>query len=134
MVGSFQLVLDQHPTIRPDVLAENVSTERPDRALLRLQLQINPERFAKDVEVLLSGKPGREIRRLRYPNVAKLDPFEATKILDSHFAVSGWPRCLRRFSGASYQCLQQLLELGFQKFWKLGFQKLEVGLALISCE
>ena len=38
MVRPFQLVLDQYPTIGPDVLAENVSTERPDRALLRLQL------------------------------------------------------------------------------------------------
>jgi len=64
MVCPFQLVFDQHPAIGPDVLAENVSAKRTNRTLLRFELQIDPKRFAEDVEVFLSGEPGREVRRL----------------------------------------------------------------------
>jgi len=88
MVCSFQLVFDQHPTVGPDVLAENVGAKRTNRSLLRFKFQIDPQRFAEDFEVFLSGKPGREIRRLGQPDIAELDPFEATKASCSSSASS----------------------------------------------
>jgi len=72
-----------------DVLAENVGAERADRALLRFQLKINhPQRLAKNFEVPLAGKPRREIRCFGKPDIPKLDPFEAAKVLVRHSAVS----------------------------------------------
>jgi hypothetical protein len=63
VIRPLQLIFDEDPTIGTDVFAKNVGAERTDRALLRFQLQIDPKGIAEDVEVLLAGKPGREVRR-----------------------------------------------------------------------
>ena len=48
MVRPFQLIFDQDPAVGPDVFAEDVRTERSNRAFLRLQFQIDAERFAEN--------------------------------------------------------------------------------------
>ena len=45
MIGSFQLVLNQHPTVGVEVLAKQVRAERANRPFLRLQLEIDIQRF-----------------------------------------------------------------------------------------
>jgi hypothetical protein len=45
VVRPLQLVFDQNPAIRPDVLAQDVSAKGPDRSFLGLQFQIDAKRL-----------------------------------------------------------------------------------------
>src|SRR3990167_4325051 len=81
MVRSLELVLNQHPAIGPDFFAQNVSPERSDGALLCLQFQVDAKRLAQHRQVLRTGQPRREVRRLSGPDIARFDAFKATQIL-----------------------------------------------------
>jgi len=104
MVRSFQLVFDQHPTIGPDILAEDVGAKRTNRSLLRFKFQIDPQRFAENVEVFLLGKPRREIRRLRIAKYRGARPFRGDPGSCSSSASSmrrRWKRCFLSTTGQS---------------------------------
>lgn len=64
------------PGIRAQVFAQDVGAEGPDRLLLRLQLQIDAERFTEQRHILLARQPRREIDGFAQPNVAQLDAFK----------------------------------------------------------
>ena len=79
MVGPLELVLDQHPGARPNVLAQDVRAKRSDRPFLRLQLELYTEDLAKNGQVLFAREPRGEITRLAVPDVAELDAGKPAK-------------------------------------------------------
>ena len=88
MVGPLDLVLDQHPGTRTNVLAQNVRAERTNRLLLRFQLEFYSENLAEYGEIFFAREPRGEITRLAAPDVAQFDTGEPAKSPIVHFAVS----------------------------------------------
>ena len=54
MIRALQLVLDQHPSICPDVLAKNIGPKRPDRLLLSFQFKVDAQRIGEDGKIFLA--------------------------------------------------------------------------------
>ena len=78
VVRPLQLVFDQHPAIGPDVLAEDVGTERSDRTSWASSSRSMPSVSPRTSRFSLRASQGVK-SELRKPDIAKLDPFEATR-------------------------------------------------------
>ena len=79
VIRAFKLVLDQHPGVRADVLAQDIRAERTDGLLLRLEFQVNSQGLGKNGEVFLARKPGREVGGLADPDLAQIDADETER-------------------------------------------------------
>src|SRR5437870_4398586 len=87
VIRSLELILNQHPAIGSDLLAQDVGSERADGPFLSLQLQINAKCLAQHGEVFRPCEPRSKLRRFACPDVAQLDTFEAAQIRWDHRAA-----------------------------------------------
>ncbi|MDE3262268.1 MAG: hypothetical protein OYL41_09835 [Acidobacteriota bacterium] len=79
VIRSFNLVLDEHPAIRAEILAKDVSAERPDGLFLGIDFEFQPEGLFQNLEVLRLRKPRREVCGFTGPDLPELDAFQASE-------------------------------------------------------
>jgi len=79
MVGALKLVLDQNPVAGLHILAEKISPEGTNIALLSLKLQLKPNCFGQNSEVLRLCEPRRKVRGFADPDLAEVHPFKTAE-------------------------------------------------------
>jgi hypothetical protein len=73
MIRSLQLVFNQHPVARAQVLAEDISTEWADLLFLSLDFHIQADSVPQDRKIVRHSQPGRKISRFRSPDFSRID-------------------------------------------------------------
>ena len=87
MVGPLELVLDQDPSARTNLLAQDVRAKRSYCLLLRLQLEVDSEYLAQDGQIFFPCEPRGEITGLTAPDVAELHRSKPAESPVVHVAV-----------------------------------------------
>jgi len=82
VVGALQLVLDEHPGVVVEILAQDVGAEGAHLLFLGLHLQDEIQGLAQQSDVLFLGQPRSKIIRLAGPDGAEIHAFQAAEIVN----------------------------------------------------
>src|SRR5262245_40043573 len=73
VIGALKLILDKHPPVGADVLAQDVGAKWAHRSFLSLHFEVHVESVRQFGNVLRPCEPRGEIRRLAGPDFAKIN-------------------------------------------------------------
>ena len=97
VIGLFQLIFNQDKGIAEHVLAKDICTKWPDECLRSFDFERKPKRFGKDFQILVHGKPRREMSGFTQPYVAESHALQATE-LTQNFQPNGFPSSIDQFA------------------------------------
>ena len=107
MIGSFQLMFNQHPSIRADSSAQDIGPKGADLLFHGFDFKFEPQRFPQQCNIVGARKPWREVLILRTPNFAQFHALEASEFLIVHFQPFGGSD----FAGLSARILYEYARL-----------------------